>query len=145
MRGFAARRLFKVLLCREGPIHLQTMSFPGFKPSPNDTAVSVANHYTGWTTINILQTPRQSFFSTRPERVDECLCCQLLRAQRASKNPSSFLPLNDAMRVVRSSALFRQLTQSLHAQPVDSRLSDQRDEERFFPRHRRVVSQMPSL
>ncbi|GFW19945.1 hypothetical protein TNCV_866511 [Trichonephila clavipes] len=32
-------------------IHLQTsMSSPGFEPRPNGTAVSVANHYTGWTT-----------------------------------------------------------------------------------------------
>ncbi|GFV74520.1 hypothetical protein TNCV_5129621 [Trichonephila clavipes] len=55
-RGPAARRLFKVPPCREGTIHdtihLQTsMSSPGFKPSPNGTAVSVANHYTGWATI----------------------------------------------------------------------------------------------
>ncbi|GFS64325.1 hypothetical protein TNCV_3955261 [Trichonephila clavipes] len=36
----------------EGTIHLQTsMSSPGFEPSPNGTAVSIANHYTGWATI----------------------------------------------------------------------------------------------
>ncbi|GFX21201.1 uncharacterized protein TNCV_4367801 [Trichonephila clavipes] len=46
-RGLAARRLFKVPPCREGTIHLQTsMSSPGLEPSPNGTAVSVANHYT---------------------------------------------------------------------------------------------------
>ncbi|GFV97533.1 hypothetical protein TNCV_2040411 [Trichonephila clavipes] len=50
-RGLAARWLFKVPPCREGTIHLQTpMSSPGFEPSPNGTAVSVANHYTGWAT-----------------------------------------------------------------------------------------------
>ncbi|GFT37740.1 hypothetical protein TNCV_3892671, partial [Trichonephila clavipes] len=49
MRGLAARRLFKVPSCREGTIHLQTsMSSPGFEPSPNGTAVSVASYYTGW-------------------------------------------------------------------------------------------------
>ncbi|PRD29374.1 UNVERIFIED_CONTAM: hypothetical protein NCL1_29590 [Trichonephila clavipes] len=43
-RGLAARRLFKVPRCREGTIHLQTsMSSPGFEPSPNGIAVSVAN------------------------------------------------------------------------------------------------------
>ncbi|GFS89531.1 hypothetical protein TNCV_1810271 [Trichonephila clavipes] len=47
----AARWLFKVPPCREGTMHLQTsMSSPGFEPSPNDTAVSVANHYTKWAT-----------------------------------------------------------------------------------------------
>ncbi|GFX91639.1 hypothetical protein TNCV_3682251 [Trichonephila clavipes] len=50
-RGLAARRLFKVLPCREGTMHSQiSMSSPGFEPSPNGTAVSVANHYTGWAT-----------------------------------------------------------------------------------------------
>ncbi|GFT11237.1 hypothetical protein TNCV_1143751 [Trichonephila clavipes] len=50
-RGIAARRLFRVPSCRAGTIHLQTsMSSPGFEPSPYGTAVSVANHYTGWTT-----------------------------------------------------------------------------------------------
>ncbi|GFW73704.1 hypothetical protein TNCV_1541581 [Trichonephila clavipes] len=50
-RGLAARRLFKVPPCCEGIIHLKTsMSSPGFEPSPNGTAVSVANHYTGWAT-----------------------------------------------------------------------------------------------
>ncbi|GFW72377.1 uncharacterized protein TNCV_704141 [Trichonephila clavipes] len=35
--------------CRKGTIHLQTsMSSPGFEPSPYGTAVSIANHYTGW-------------------------------------------------------------------------------------------------
>ncbi|GFX78321.1 hypothetical protein TNCV_5136681 [Trichonephila clavipes] len=34
--------------CRGGTIHLQTsMTSLGFKPSPDGTAVSVANHYTG--------------------------------------------------------------------------------------------------
>ncbi|GFW83060.1 hypothetical protein TNCV_4604871 [Trichonephila clavipes] len=46
-------RLIKVPPCREGTIHLQTsMSSPGFEPSPNGTAVSVANHYTGWETTS---------------------------------------------------------------------------------------------
>ncbi|GFU26086.1 hypothetical protein TNCV_5105441 [Trichonephila clavipes] len=50
-RGLAARRVFKVPPCREGTIHLQaSMSPPGFEPRPNGTAVSVANHYTGWAT-----------------------------------------------------------------------------------------------
>ncbi|GFW91426.1 hypothetical protein TNCV_3375921 [Trichonephila clavipes] len=50
-RGLAARRLFRVLQCRKGTIHLQTsMSSPGFEPSPYGIAVSVANHYTGWVT-----------------------------------------------------------------------------------------------
>ncbi|GFV21798.1 hypothetical protein TNCV_3220041 [Trichonephila clavipes] len=49
MRGLAARRLFKAPLCHEGTIHLQTsISSPGFGRRPNDTAVCVANHYTGW-------------------------------------------------------------------------------------------------
>ncbi|GFX47609.1 hypothetical protein TNCV_3016281 [Trichonephila clavipes] len=49
MSGLVARRLFKVSPCRESTIHLQTsMSFPGFEPSPNGTALSVTNHYTGW-------------------------------------------------------------------------------------------------
>ncbi|GFU11456.1 hypothetical protein TNCV_1983651 [Trichonephila clavipes] len=35
---------------RKGTVHLQTsMSSPGFEPRPYGTAVSVANHYTGWT------------------------------------------------------------------------------------------------
>ncbi|GFV88734.1 hypothetical protein TNCV_3354861 [Trichonephila clavipes] len=47
-RGLAARRLFKVPPC---PEQLQTsMSSPGFEPRPNGSAVSVANHYTGWVT-----------------------------------------------------------------------------------------------
>ncbi|GFU22862.1 hypothetical protein TNCV_4966081 [Trichonephila clavipes] len=50
-RGLTARRLFRVPPCHKGTIHLQTsMSSPGFKPSPYGTAVSVANHYTGWAT-----------------------------------------------------------------------------------------------
>ncbi|GFW43584.1 hypothetical protein TNCV_4769361 [Trichonephila clavipes] len=53
-RGLAARRLFRVPPCREGTIHLQTsMSSPGFKPSPNGTAVSIPNHSTGWVTIEV--------------------------------------------------------------------------------------------
>ncbi|GFX97760.1 hypothetical protein TNCV_456391 [Trichonephila clavipes] len=48
-RGLASRRLFIVPTSREGTIHLQTsMSSPGFKSRPYSTAVSVANHYTGW-------------------------------------------------------------------------------------------------
>ncbi|GFU33152.1 hypothetical protein TNCV_4156691 [Trichonephila clavipes] len=50
-RGLAVRRLFRVPPCRKGTIHLQTsMSSPGFEPSSYGTAVSVANHYTGWAT-----------------------------------------------------------------------------------------------
>ncbi|GFT01676.1 hypothetical protein TNCV_4205051 [Trichonephila clavipes] len=56
-RELAARRLFKIPSCREGTIHLQTsMSSPGFETSPNGTAVSVANHYTGWATNLLLDT-----------------------------------------------------------------------------------------
>ncbi|GFY02071.1 uncharacterized protein TNCV_5099321 [Trichonephila clavipes] len=41
-RGLAARRLFKVLPCREGTIHLQTsLSSPRFEPSPYGPTVSV--------------------------------------------------------------------------------------------------------
>ncbi|GFU62000.1 hypothetical protein TNCV_4022821 [Trichonephila clavipes] len=56
-RGLAARRIFKVPPCREGTIHLQTsLSSPGFKQSPNGTAVSVPNHYTGWAiTLNMFR------------------------------------------------------------------------------------------
>ncbi|GFW43049.1 hypothetical protein TNCV_1474441 [Trichonephila clavipes] len=51
-KGFAARRLFRVPPCGKGTIYLQTsMSSPGFKHSPYSTAVSVANHYTGWATL----------------------------------------------------------------------------------------------
>ncbi|GFY20848.1 hypothetical protein TNCV_1120821 [Trichonephila clavipes] len=50
-RGLASRRLFRVPPCLEDTVHLQTsMSSPGFEPSPNSTAVSVANHYTGGVT-----------------------------------------------------------------------------------------------
>ncbi|GFU52162.1 transposable element Tcb2 transposase [Trichonephila clavipes] len=50
-RRLAVRMLFRVPPCRKGTIHLQTsMSSPGFEPSPYGTAVSVANHYTGWAT-----------------------------------------------------------------------------------------------
>ncbi|GFU83451.1 hypothetical protein TNCV_1346361 [Trichonephila clavipes] len=36
---------------QEGTIHLETsMSSPGFEPRPKGTAVSVANHCTGWVT-----------------------------------------------------------------------------------------------
>ncbi|GFU86691.1 hypothetical protein TNCV_2881111 [Trichonephila clavipes] len=49
MRGLAARQLFRVPPCRKDTIHLQTsMSSPEFEPIPYGTAVSVANHYTGW-------------------------------------------------------------------------------------------------
>ncbi|GFY32674.1 hypothetical protein TNCV_4637811 [Trichonephila clavipes] len=52
MRGLAARRLFRIPPFREGTIHLQTSMFsPEFKPTPNVTAVSVSNYYTGWATI----------------------------------------------------------------------------------------------
>ncbi|GFU03314.1 hypothetical protein TNCV_3338331 [Trichonephila clavipes] len=57
-RGLAARRLFKVPPCREGTIHLQTsMSSPRFEPSPNGTAVTVANHYTGWALTELRTAP----------------------------------------------------------------------------------------
>ncbi|GFV59840.1 hypothetical protein TNCV_4739681 [Trichonephila clavipes] len=51
-RRLRALRLFRVSPCRKGPLHLQT-SIPtqGFEPRPYGTsvsAVSVANHYTGW-------------------------------------------------------------------------------------------------
>ncbi|GFS95111.1 hypothetical protein TNCV_2704661 [Trichonephila clavipes] len=50
--GLAARRLFRVPPCCAGTIHLQTsMSSLEFEPRPYGTAVSVANHYTGWATI----------------------------------------------------------------------------------------------
>ncbi|GFT34270.1 uncharacterized protein TNCV_1557611 [Trichonephila clavipes] len=56
MRGLAARRLFKVLPCHKSTILLQTsLSSPGFEPSPYGTAVSVANHYTGWATMTVYQ------------------------------------------------------------------------------------------
>ncbi|GFX52635.1 dynein heavy chain 3, axonemal [Trichonephila clavipes] len=43
--------LARVLPYPKGTIHLQTfMSYPGFEPSPYGTAVSVANHSTGWET-----------------------------------------------------------------------------------------------
>ncbi|GFV48951.1 hypothetical protein TNCV_1093511 [Trichonephila clavipes] len=51
-RGLAARWLFRVSPCRKGTIYLQTStSSPGFEPSPYGTAVSIANHYTGWATV----------------------------------------------------------------------------------------------
>ncbi|GFW15171.1 hypothetical protein TNCV_173181 [Trichonephila clavipes] len=50
-RGLAVRRLLIVPPHREGTIHLQTsVPSPGFEPRPYATAVSVANHYTGWAT-----------------------------------------------------------------------------------------------
>ncbi|GFW47794.1 HTH_Tnp_Tc3_2 domain-containing protein [Trichonephila clavipes] len=55
-RGLAARRLFRVPPCHAGTIHLHTsMSSPGFEPNPYGTAVSVANHYIGWATLNVSQ------------------------------------------------------------------------------------------
>ncbi|GFV29391.1 hypothetical protein TNCV_438101 [Trichonephila clavipes] len=67
-RGLAARRLFRVPPCCKGIIHLQTsMSTPEFKPSLYGTAVSVANHYTGWATkmmlVSLLSDPQ--LFSDR--------------------------------------------------------------------------------
>ncbi|GFV39707.1 hypothetical protein TNCV_4330281 [Trichonephila clavipes] len=51
-RGLEARRLFRVDPSRQSTIHLQTsMSSPGLEPSPYGTAVSVANHSTGWATL----------------------------------------------------------------------------------------------
>ncbi|GFU88690.1 hypothetical protein TNCV_4443671 [Trichonephila clavipes] len=48
-RGLATRRLFRVPPFCESTVYLQTsMPSPGFEPSPNGTAVSFANHYTGW-------------------------------------------------------------------------------------------------
>ncbi|GFW93755.1 hypothetical protein TNCV_4220361 [Trichonephila clavipes] len=56
-RGFAARGLFIVPPCREGTTHLQaSMSSPEFEPRPYGTAVSFANHYTGWPTFIDLET-----------------------------------------------------------------------------------------
>ncbi|GFY33903.1 hypothetical protein TNCV_4596111 [Trichonephila clavipes] len=50
-RGLAARRLFKVPPCRKGTTYLQTSkSHLGFELRPYDTAVSVADHCTGWVT-----------------------------------------------------------------------------------------------
>ncbi|GFV90278.1 hypothetical protein TNCV_4379931 [Trichonephila clavipes] len=47
-KGFEARRLFRVPPCSKGATHLQTsMSSPEFKPSPDETAFSITNHYTG--------------------------------------------------------------------------------------------------
>ncbi|GFV20211.1 hypothetical protein TNCV_4195091 [Trichonephila clavipes] len=52
IRGFAARRLFRVPTCRKGTIHLQiSMSSPGFEPGLYGTTVSVANRYTGRTPL----------------------------------------------------------------------------------------------
>ncbi|GFX86929.1 hypothetical protein TNCV_2124761 [Trichonephila clavipes] len=52
MKGLAARQLFRVPPCYEDAIHLQTStSSPGFELSPYTTAVSIANHYTGWATF----------------------------------------------------------------------------------------------
>ncbi|GFW23038.1 hypothetical protein TNCV_3801391 [Trichonephila clavipes] len=48
MRGLVTQRLFRVLPCREGIIHLQTpMPSPGFEPRPYGTTV----HCTGWATF----------------------------------------------------------------------------------------------
>ncbi|GFW93296.1 hypothetical protein TNCV_2604141 [Trichonephila clavipes] len=50
-RGLEARRLFGIPPCHKGTIHLQTsMTSSGFETRSYDTAVSVANHYTGWST-----------------------------------------------------------------------------------------------
>ncbi|GFU68563.1 uncharacterized protein TNCV_3064871 [Trichonephila clavipes] len=66
-KGLAARRLFKVP-CREGTIHLQTsMSSLGFEPSPNGTAVSVANHYTGWVTAMTFNNLQNDFVAAVAE------------------------------------------------------------------------------
>ncbi|GFW14368.1 hypothetical protein TNCV_3327811 [Trichonephila clavipes] len=48
-RRLAARRLFRILPCREGTIHLQ-ISMPSLvlEPGPYGTAVSINNHHTGW-------------------------------------------------------------------------------------------------
>ncbi|GFY19820.1 transposable element Tcb1 transposase [Trichonephila clavipes] len=55
-RELAARRLFRVPPCRKDTIHLQTaMSSPGLEPRSYGTAVSVANHYTGWATFKIMR------------------------------------------------------------------------------------------
>ncbi|GFV50326.1 hypothetical protein TNCV_622341 [Trichonephila clavipes] len=51
-RGLAARWLFRVAPGLNGTKQLQTsMSSLGFEPSPYGTAVSVANLYTGWATL----------------------------------------------------------------------------------------------
>ncbi|GFX49907.1 hypothetical protein TNCV_1031581 [Trichonephila clavipes] len=50
-RGLAARWIFRVPPCRKYTIHFQiSMSSAGFEPSPYGTAVSFANHYSGWAT-----------------------------------------------------------------------------------------------
>ncbi|GFW15447.1 hypothetical protein TNCV_4655871 [Trichonephila clavipes] len=57
-RELATRRLFRVPPCHKDTIHLQaSMSSLGFEPRSYETAVNVANHYTGWTTgekINVV-------------------------------------------------------------------------------------------
>ncbi|GFT23509.1 CCHC-type domain-containing protein [Trichonephila clavipes] len=48
-RGLAAQRLFRIPQFRKGTTHLKaSISSPGFEPRPYGTAVSFANHYTGW-------------------------------------------------------------------------------------------------
>ncbi|GFV23563.1 uncharacterized protein TNCV_1906911 [Trichonephila clavipes] len=60
-RGHAARRLLRVRPCHEDTIHLQTsMSSPGFEPRPYGTAVSVANHCTGWATRKVVKDDERS-------------------------------------------------------------------------------------
>ncbi|GFV76586.1 hypothetical protein TNCV_4728061 [Trichonephila clavipes] len=47
--NLGAQRIFRVPLCREGTIHLQTpMPPPGIEPMTYGTVVSVANQNTGW-------------------------------------------------------------------------------------------------
>ncbi|GFX92922.1 hypothetical protein TNCV_914721 [Trichonephila clavipes] len=80
-RELVARRLFKVPPCREGTIHLQTsMSSAKFEPRSFGTAVSVANHYTGWATQYRGEALRSSLESNsesrqdRPPNRDICSC-----------------------------------------------------------------------
>ncbi|GFX96592.1 hypothetical protein TNCV_1442661 [Trichonephila clavipes] len=48
--GLVAQWLFRVPPCRNDTIHLRTsMPSPGFEPR-QDSTVSIANHYTEWTT-----------------------------------------------------------------------------------------------
>ncbi|GFW36171.1 BHLH domain-containing protein [Trichonephila clavipes] len=52
MRGFVARRPFKVSLCHTGTIHLQTfVPSPGFKPIPYGTTVNITNRCSRWVRI----------------------------------------------------------------------------------------------
>ncbi|GFW03498.1 hypothetical protein TNCV_3020101 [Trichonephila clavipes] len=56
-RRLAAQRLFRVVPCREGTIHLQiSMPSPGFEPRPYGSSLSITNYYTGWAACVIVLT-----------------------------------------------------------------------------------------